>query len=1138
MRQLIHFHALGRGAAVVGAARSLLLIALAALVLCVTPALGQNGSRSWTGNTSTDFYDGTNWSAAGNFPNGNVTFRDSALSGAANTTIDRGSGTYNYVYGLYFNNTLGTENSYTINGPTKFFIGGSVIQTSTVTSGSLTDVINCNIQKAGSAETFNIGLNHDLTVNGVIFGGSTLTTKTGAGTLTLAGANTYSSGTLVNAGTLDLVGDDILSGALTVDGTGTAKLSASGHNAMDGLTALTIQNGGTYSDNSTADLVHTVSAAITFNNGGTMTSEGAADGNSGFGGFLYNNGINVTGTGLATINANRIGFAFAETVTVEDTVAGSGTDLLISSSIRPNWEGLITKAGAGTMELTGTNTDTAPWSISAGTLKIGGSGTLQSGSYANTIANNCAFVYNSSADQTMSGVISGTGTLTKDNSSTLTLSGSNTYSGGTTVDGGVLKLGNNSALGSTAGATTVSSGAELDGASFDPTSGENFTISGTGRDGAGGRGALYSTANSTSFAGGSTITLAADAEIGGGGGRIDNSATINGGGFNLIKVGTENWWNWSGSASNIDTLTVYTGQWLGFGNAALANAANDVHVMTNAEIMTWASGHSFTSPMAFDDNARFRNYWGAGNTSTHSISGDITLTGSPRFEDNGNSLGRRTLTISGAIGGTGNFTKNGFATLIFSGATSNTHSGTTTINGGSLTLSKTGGAVAVPGNLAIYSDSSNSARVWPTLDNQLGSANTVLSGDRTQGGLPAFALNGTTQSLAGIDSTSHDNLMIANSATSFGGITPSNSGTGTVNLVGSGAYVFNGYLWNAWGGGGTMAVTVNMTGAGNQTLQGDQINYTGATAINSGELILSGASNYKSATTVESGAILTWTHTTNLQNSQAGKTILLKDGSTLQNTNPNQWLVFNGASAATTVDTGASVTINHTSNATAAAGRGFYPDSGLKSTGGDTTATVTINTTNAGSGVNLRNNNSTFAGTLIVNGIASTTAYSGSGIGVSGNTTGLQNADIEVNGTMELKGGNGIGWANESSLASTFQMGVLNGAGIIVGNYGTAGGTALVTLGNTGNDGTFSGEIADGTNNTTSITKVGSGTQTLSGTSTNSGTTTVSAGTLSVTGTTGSGDVNVSSGGTLAGTGTIGGTVTVASGGVFSPGAP
>ncbi len=95
---------------------------------------------------------------------------------------------------------------------------------------------------------------------------------------------------------------------------------------------------------------------------------------------------------------------------------------------------------------------------------------------------------------------------------------------------------------------------------------------------------------------------------------------------------------------------------------------------------------------------------------------------------------------------------------------------------------------------------------------------------------------------------------------------------------------------------------------------------------------------------------------------------------------------------------------------------GFYLDDGLKSTGADTTATVTINATNAGNGVNLRNNNTTFAGTLIVNGIASATEGAGSGIGVAGNTTGLQNADIQLNGTMELKRSSraiALSWANE-----------------------------------------------------------------------------------------------------------------------------
>ena len=84
----------------------------------------------------------------------------------------------------------------------------------------------------------------------------------------------------------------------------------------------------------------------------------------------------------------------------------------------------------------------------------------------------------------------------------------------------------------------------------------------------------------------------------------------------------------------------------------------------------------------------------------------------------------------------------------------------------------------------------------------------------------------------------------------------------------------------------------------------------------------------------------------------------------------------------------------------------------------------------------MRNNNSDFAGTLIVNGIASTTANSGSGIGVGGNTTGLQNADITVNGTMELLN-QGIGWASTASGA--FKMGALSGSGVVVGNF-TGGG--------------------------------------------------------------------------------------------------
>ena len=60
---------------------------------------------------------------------------------------------------------------------------------------------------------------------------------------------------------------------------------------------------------------------------------------------------------------------------------------------------------------------------------------------SSSISDNAALVYNLSGSQTYSGVISGTGSLTKLGTNVLVLTGGNSYSGPTTIGGGTLQLG-------------------------------------------------------------------------------------------------------------------------------------------------------------------------------------------------------------------------------------------------------------------------------------------------------------------------------------------------------------------------------------------------------------------------------------------------------------------------------------------------------------------------------------------------------------------------------------------------------------------------------------------------------------------------------------------------------------------------
>jgi autotransporter-associated beta strand protein len=219
-------------------------------------------------------------------------------------------------------------------------------------------------------------------------------TKTGAGTLTLTGANSYSGGTLVSAGRL--TGDTTsLQGAIT-------------NNAVVEFAQV---SAGTYAGAMSG------TGSLTKTGAGTLTLTGA---NSYTGGTLVSAG-RLTGdtTSLQGAITNNAVVEFAQVSA--GTYAGgmSGT-------------GSLTKTGAGTLTLTGANSYTGGTLVSAGRL-TGNTTSLQG-----AIVNNAAVEFAQSTAGAYAGNMSGTGGLTKTGASTLTLTGANSYTGGTLVSAGRL----------------------------------------------------------------------------------------------------------------------------------------------------------------------------------------------------------------------------------------------------------------------------------------------------------------------------------------------------------------------------------------------------------------------------------------------------------------------------------------------------------------------------------------------------------------------------------------------------------------------------------------------------------------------------------------------------------------------------
>lgn len=147
--------------------------------------------------------------------------------------------------------------------------------------------------------------------------------------------------------------------------------------------------------------------------------------------------------------------------------------------------GNLVKNGAAKLTIATNNSFTGTTTINGGVIEVTGTGSIAASS---GIINNASLVFSpTNSPNVYANPISGTGSITKQGTGTLTLSGANTFSGDFTLDEGLLNFNSSSALGVGSGSFIVNGGTldNTSGADITSTSdkpqvwNENFTFTGS-----------------------------------------------------------------------------------------------------------------------------------------------------------------------------------------------------------------------------------------------------------------------------------------------------------------------------------------------------------------------------------------------------------------------------------------------------------------------------------------------------------------------------------------------------------------------------------------------------------------------------------------------------------------------------------
>lgn len=955
-------------------------------------------------------------------------------------------------------------------GTNTFASGGGV----TITDGVLAAANNAALGTNGTANT------QSATING--------------GVLEIRNGITINNGVSLNlnhGGTIRGAGTAGTQGRINV---GTAAATSATLNTVDSGDVFTIGNGNNdFTGGASDSVVHITGAGTVFqsvasNYAGTWSVDagtlslgsstalgtlGSVNVASGAKVQTLGNNISLTaltGSGAVSNDAAATASTVTANIASAETFAGQLTNGVAGTL------GLI-KAGAGTLNLSGVSSYTEATTIGTGVLNL-------TGSLGNTA------------------VSGGSGA---------TLSGTGTISGGVTASSGVHIApgdGGNAALGTlTTGALTLNADSQLDFGIIDPSTLDQIAVSSSDGLTING-GQLNINGGLTAFTAiGDYPLIAYSGTIGGAG---VGSLTVNGlnksvtrtytfsttavPGFVSLVVAdsgvSQTFWNvdadgsW-GTAGDWTPATIpdAVGAFAGFGGGGTAITAprtvtvdgsftaGTLSFNNPAQAFTLAAGTG--ANITLDNNLAPALVTGA--SGNHAINSPLTLTthGATFTVVNG----ADTLTTGGVISGNGGpLVKGGAGTLVLTGA--NDYLGGTTINAGKLEINSPASMGDSTGITTI-----NAGTLRTTAD--IVSTRTFKIGDLAStvsvAGATTYTLDGMVEdgSNVGVLNKSGTGTLVLNNTNSYTGGTVISAGTVSISNplslgTAAGAMTIN---------NGTLRTTASFAGTRNLSL-GDPNStlsvdigqtYTvngpisGAGALNktgTGTLALGGTTNSFSGGTVIHSGILA----INL-GSFLGPGTLLFQGGTLQNnygTN-NTYGLANPIS----IPTGETGTINM--------GNRMSLGAGAEVTGGGT-LNVNLNTTATRDDLN----NSWTGFTGQVN-------FAGSGTARLLNNSGTFNTNSFANCAVDI-GGNAFLQPVTNSTGNTYPIGALSGSSATAGFAGGTAGTATLSIGALGTVTTFAGQI----NGNNAVTKVGSGTLTLSGTYSYTGNTTVTAGTLSL----------------------------------------